>query len=204
VEREGASDQRPAAEYESSAWHRWNPVLAGSMVAHVVGGAGLLVWNRGRERHQRGVTASTAVKSALTVAAVGLTLGAVSDGLRSEQLRRRVEAGDVSRGTREARERVERRMKVIGPLIPATTGALVVLGALEGEQQRPREMAKGLISGALHRVSGEKSVAAAFDRVVQDGAAVVDKVARDGAAVIDKVSRDGLVSSARDLLPSAA
>ena len=40
-------------------------------------------------------------------------------------------------------------MRIVGPLIPATTGALLVLGALEGEEQRPREMARGLVQSAI-------------------------------------------------------
>ena len=45
-------------------------------------------------------------------------------------------------------------MRVVGPLIPATTGALVVLGALEGEQQRPREMVKGFLASARDALPG--------------------------------------------------
>ena len=136
------------SEVEAAAWQRWNPVLAGSMIAHLVGGAGLLAWNWQREKHQSGVTASTVAKTALTAAAVGLTVGAVVDGMRAERLRRLVADGNDDSEVRESRERLERRMKVVGPLIPATTGALVVLGALEGEQQRPREMLKGFLASA--------------------------------------------------------
>jgi hypothetical protein len=139
---------------EAAAWQRWNPVLAGSMVAHLVGGAGLLAWNWQREKHQSGVTASTVAKTALTAVAVGLTLGAVADGMRAERLRRRAQEGGEDKELRHSRDRLERRMRVVGPLIPATTGALVVLGALEGEQQGPREMAKGLLASALDALPG--------------------------------------------------
>lgn len=131
---------------EAAAWQRWNPVLAGSMVAHLVGGAGLLAWNWQRHKHQSGVATTTVVKTALTAAAVGLTVGAAIDGVRAERLR---ESAPDDDGAAEARERIERRMRVIGPLIPATTGALLVLGALESEEQRPREMARGLVQSAI-------------------------------------------------------
>jgi hypothetical protein len=149
-----AATSNVLAGVEAAAWQRWNPVLAGSMVAHLVGGAGLLVWNWQREKHQAGVTASTVAKTALTVAAVGLTLGAVADGMASERLRERAARDADDDGVRQAQGRIERRMRVVGPLIPATTGALVVLGALEGEQQRPREMVKGFLTSARDALPG--------------------------------------------------
>jgi hypothetical protein len=124
------------------------------MIAHLAGGAGLLAWNWQREKHQSGVTASTVAKTALTVAAVGLTLGAVADGLQSERLRQRSAEGTDDAEARQSRDRIERRTRVVGPLIPATTGALVVLGALEGEQQRPREMVKGFLASARNALPG--------------------------------------------------
>ncbi len=152
-----ASDNSAAdgpSRVEATAWQRWNPVLAGSMLAHLVGGAGLLVWNWQREKHQAGLTAATAVKTALTAVAVGLTLGVVADGMRDDRLRHLSAAGADDADTRASRERLDRRMRVVGPLIPATTGALVVLGALEGEQQRPREMVKGVLASAREALSG--------------------------------------------------
>jgi hypothetical protein len=133
---------------EAASWQRFSPVLGAAMVAHLVGGAGLIAWNRGRHKHQDGVMTTTVVKSALTVAAVGLTVGAAVQGTKSDRLRRQAEDGDSSLALADERERIERQMRVIGPLIPAATGALVILGALEGEEQRPREMALGLLSTA--------------------------------------------------------
>ncbi len=46
---------------------------AGCVVAHLVGGAGLLYANKGRVAAQSGVGASPAAKLALTVAALGVT-----------------------------------------------------------------------------------------------------------------------------------
>lgn len=148
----GNATSSTAEKVEGESWQRFSPVLTGAMVAHLVGGAGLIAWNRGRHRHQDGVMTTTVVKSALTAAAVALTVGAAVQGTRSERLRRQAEAGDTSLALADERERVERQMRVIGPLIPATTGVLVVLGALEGEQQRPREVALGLLSSARESV----------------------------------------------------
>jgi hypothetical protein len=135
-------------DLEGETWRRWSPVVTGSMAAHLVGGAGLLVANRARHRHQKGVAATSGVKTALTVTAVALTLGSAAAGYRSQERRRRIqETGDAAL-VRE-QERADRRMRVVGSLIPATTGALVVLGALEGEQQRPQAVVRGAVASAL-------------------------------------------------------
>ena len=137
------------AAVEAAAWQRWNPVLAGSMAAHLVGGAGLLAWNWQRHKYQKGVAATTVVKTALTAAAIGLTIGAAVDGVKAKKLREQAENGGDGPDVRRARERIDRRMRVVGPLIPATTGALLVLGAVETEEQKPRAMAEGVVQHLL-------------------------------------------------------
>jgi hypothetical protein len=134
---------------EAATWLRWQPVLAGAVVTHLVGGAGLLAWNWQRHQHQKGVAATTVVKTAVTAAAIGLTVGAAVDGMRAERLREQAENGDDGPEVRRSRERIARRMRVVGPLIPATTGALLVLGAIESEEQQPRSIAEGVVQKAL-------------------------------------------------------
>jgi hypothetical protein len=133
---------------EGETWRRWSPVVTGSMAAHLVGGAGLILANRSRHRYQKGVATATTVKTVLTVTAVALTIGAAAEGYRSQERRRKLEEGG-DESLQRAQERADRLMRVVGPLIPATTGALVVLGALEGEQQRPREVVRGVVASAL-------------------------------------------------------
>lgn len=132
---------------ESVTWMRWQPVLVGAVVTHLVGGAGLLAWNWQRHQHQKGVAATTVVKTAMTAAAIGLTVGAAVDGIKAERLREQAENGGDGPEVRRSRERIAKRMRVISPLIPATTGALLVLGAIETEEQKPRAIA----AGVLHR-----------------------------------------------------
>lgn len=133
---------------ESRAASVWAPVMLGSMALHLVGGAGLLAWNASRLAGQRGVVTSTVAKSAATAAAIGLTLMAWRDQAKAEDLHRSRAADDDRR-----RRSLERRRAVTGWLLPLTTGSIVVLGALEGEQQRPREMARGILAN-LPGVSG--------------------------------------------------
>ncbi len=147
------NDPDPASDVlsavESATWMRWQPVLAGSVVAHLVGGAGLLAWNWQRHRRQKGVAATTVVKTAVTAAAIGLTVGAAIDGMKAERLREQAENGGDGPDVRRSRERIAKRMRVVGPLIPATTGALLVLGALESEEQQPRSIAEGVLHKTL-------------------------------------------------------
>lgn len=134
---------------ESATWMRWQPVLVGAVVTHLVGGAGLLAWNWQRHQHQKGVAATTVVKTAMTAAAIGLTVGAAVDGIKAERLREQAENGGDGPEVRRSRKRIAKRMRVISPLIPATTGALLVLGAIETEEQKPRAIAEGVLQKTL-------------------------------------------------------
>jgi hypothetical protein len=133
----------------ADSWRRWTPVVGGSMAVHLLGGAGLVLWNRGRHRHQKGVVLATTAKTALTAAAVALTVGSAIEGVLAERRRDLIETGDADGDALESQHSAEKRMRVVGTLIPVTTGALLVLGALESEQQRPREILRGVVAGAL-------------------------------------------------------
>lgn len=157
---EGGKKQRKAevaarlavTEAEARAMERWSPVLGGAMVAHLAGGLGLVLWNRSRIAHQKGVATSTVVKGALTLAATGLTVLAGVDGMKARALREQRAAAPDDPTVVAEEERVQRRMRVVGSVLPALTGGIVVMGALHGEQQRPREMARGLLSGVTDRI----------------------------------------------------
>lgn len=154
---EGAQDKRTrlalaaGQQVEEDAWKRWSPMLTASVAAHLIGGAGLLWWNRARVEHQDGVAGATAAKAAVTALAVGVTAWQAVDGVRMSRLRERARQGESSTELEQEQRRLETRAKVLSPLLPASTGALVVLTALHGEQQRPREMAGGVIARAVDR-----------------------------------------------------
>lgn len=138
-----------AEPVQAQGWKNWTPVLVGAIGAHLIGGAGLVVSNRARIKNQAGVATSTAVKAGLTAVALGLTLQGARDGARLEALRlSRIEDQESA-----AEVQLERRMRLIGPALPAVTGAMIVLGAIEGEQQRPRRMARGLWDAAVTAVT---------------------------------------------------
>ena len=61
-----------------------------------------------------------------------------------------VDAGDnPSFQTPEDVAAAQRQLKVLQWVIPALTGALVVVSALAGEQQRPSEVKKGVVGRLL-------------------------------------------------------
>lgn len=132
----------------NAGWARWAPVNMAAIGAHLVGGAGLLLANQGRVATQRGVGASTTVKAALTVAALGVTAYSRALGKKLEQ----AEPAAVEGGTDPAGDtppdvaKAQQQLKIAQWVIPALTGAVAVLNALHGEQQRPSQQAPGILT----------------------------------------------------------
>jgi hypothetical protein len=135
----------------NSGWARWTPLNLAGIAAHLAGGAVLTGANKGRLASQRGVAAASASKTALTVAALGLTGYARLLGRRLER------AGDVpveagtapSPATPDELARAQRQLTVLQWAIPALTGALLVVNARMGEQQRPAQVGRGLLGRLL-------------------------------------------------------
>lgn len=148
------ADPRERARIAADGWARWAPVAATAIGAHVIGGAGLLLANRGRVAGQSGATANTVIKTAVTVAAMATTaysglLGAQLAGNRSDEP---VEGGTIpSEQTPDDTAQLQQRLRVLQWAIPAMTAALIVLGAQQGEQQKPAEIARGMAAKAASR-----------------------------------------------------
>jgi hypothetical protein len=137
------------ARIASDGWARWTPVNAVAIGAHLLGGAGVLAANRGRVAGQRGVGASTVAKTLLTVAALGATgysrvLGKKIELASSPEPERAERAEEMPLGVEQA----QRQLRVAQWTIPLLTGALEILNALHGEQQRPQEQARGVVQRA--------------------------------------------------------
>jgi hypothetical protein len=131
----------------NSGWARWTPLNLAGIAAHLAGGAVLTGANKGRLAGQKGVAAASAVKTALTVAALGTTAYARVLGRRLER------AGDVpveggttpNPATPDEVTRAQRQLSVLQWAIPVLTGAVLVVNARMGEQQRPAQVTKGLV-----------------------------------------------------------
>lgn len=140
------SDTDERVQVASAGWARWAPFSAAAIGAHVIGGIGLLAANRGRVRGQSGVTANTAVKTALTVAAIATT---AYSGLLGAKLARagrvHAEGGvvpDPETPTDIAAS--QQALRTLQWVTPVLTAAIVALGSQQGEQQRPSQMLGGM------------------------------------------------------------
>lgn len=122
----------------NEAWDRWTPVNAVAIAAHLLGGLRLTQVNALRVVAQRGARGPVVAKVALTVAALGATAYARQQG------RRLRDAGDVPAedattpqdGTPPDAASAQRQLTALQWAVPALTGALIVLSAKQGEQQR--------------------------------------------------------------------
>jgi len=131
----------------NSGWDRWTPVNLAGIAAHLAGGAVLLGANKGRVASQQGVGQATVVKTALTGAALVATAWSRVLGARLDQAGEvPVEGGtDATTDTPEDVAKAQRQLKVLQWVIPALTGAVLVLNARMGEQQRPTQVTGGLL-----------------------------------------------------------
>ena len=131
----------------TAGWNRWTPVNLAGIAAHVAGGAVLLGANKGRVASQQGVAQATVVKTALTGAALAATAWSRALGVKLDQAGQvPVEGGTEPGGeTPEDVATVQRQLKVLQWVIPALTGAVLVLNARMGEQQRPAQVSGGLL-----------------------------------------------------------
>ena len=147
-------DQTQRLRVANAGWARWTPVNLAAIAAHLVGGAGLLYANKGRVAAQSGVGASTAVKTALTVAALGVTGYSRALGKKLEQAAGTPVEGatEPAADTSEDVARAQQQLRIAQWVIPALTGGIVVLNALHGEQQRPRQQVPELLAKSTRRL----------------------------------------------------
>jgi hypothetical protein len=131
----------------NSGWNRWTPVNLAGIAAHVAGGTVLLGANKGRVASQQGVASATVIKTALTAAALAATAWSRALGAKLDEAGEvPVEGGtDPSGDTPEDVAKAQRQLKVLQWVIPALTGAMLVLNARMGEQQRPAQVSGGLL-----------------------------------------------------------
>jgi hypothetical protein len=131
----------------NAGWNRWTPVNLAGITAHVAGGLILLGANKGRVASQQGVAQATVIKTALTGAALAATAWSRALGAKLDEAGEvPVEGGTEPSGdTPENVAKAQRQLKVLQWVIPALTGAVLVLNARMGEQQRPAQVTGGLL-----------------------------------------------------------
>jgi hypothetical protein len=140
---DGASSSGAVA---NTGWDRWTPVNAAAIGAHLIGSVGQLQGNAGRVHAQEGVGSMALAKTGLTVAALGLTAYSRVLGRQvSQNTAVPVESGTESApSTPPAVAAAQSKLRMLQWAIPAVTGALVVISAFAGEQERASEVHRGL------------------------------------------------------------
>ncbi|WIM87484.1 hypothetical protein PT015_22015 [Candidatus Mycobacterium wuenschmannii] len=133
------------ARVASVGWGKWSPVNAAAIAAHLVGGASILAANRHRARYQTGVRGNTVAKIAATGAALGATAYAGSLGAKASEGAGHHTHGatDPSSQTPSDVASAQRQLRYLQWALPVLTGSIVVLGAQQGEQQRPHQILSG-------------------------------------------------------------
>ncbi len=148
AEAESPSERSKVA---NAGWARWTPVNLAAIAAHLAGGAMLTGGNRKRLAAQAGVGQASTVKTALTGAALVATgwsrvLGQKVMNAGTPPVEGATEPGPATPDDVAA---AQRQLKALQWVIPALTGALLVVNARMGEQQRPRSV----VAGVLHRLN---------------------------------------------------
>ena len=107
---------------------------------------GLLLANRDRAAHQEGTRGNTVVKTLLTGAGIGLTAWSGVLGATVAKAGQVPATGAVVPDGRTPHDVAVamKQLRIVQYAIPAVAGALVVLGAQQGEQQKPEEQVRGL------------------------------------------------------------
>ncbi|RKR92069.1 hypothetical protein BDK92_6501 [Micromonospora pisi] len=163
-------DSKQRLGVASAGWARWTPVNAAAIGAHVAGAAGELVTESPRVIAQAGVARMSLVKTGLTIAALAVTGYSRMLGMKLQQA-----GGTPVEGTTEPSHETprqvassQRQLRVLQWAIPALTGALIVVTALAGEQQKPGQVWQGMMRRArgVRRTSGPTAYASKVMRHV--------------------------------------
>ncbi|WP_375484761.1 hypothetical protein [uncultured Jatrophihabitans sp.] len=149
------ADPLDRSRVAAAGWARWAPVNAAAIGAHLIGGGALLLANRGRAATHTGVRANTVAKTALTGAALATTAYTGVLGARIAAAGRVPSAGGAkpSDATPATVASAQKQQRVFQWVLPALTGAIIVLGAQQGEQQRPGRRLAGAADALRHRTN---------------------------------------------------
>jgi hypothetical protein len=153
LERAAAQARDRRIEVESAGWSAWQPLQLAAVAAQIGSGIALTIANRKRLVGQRGVGSASMVRAAATAAALGATFLAARTGAEMAHAspnghgpegHDHTGRDDAPKQTTVTDGRLERRIRTLQWAVPALTGAMVVLDAIMGEQQRPTRVAKGV------------------------------------------------------------
>lgn len=143
-------DPTDRARVANAGWQRWTPVNGAAIGAHLLGGAQLVRGNKGRLALQPQARWVNLTKAALTVAALGVTAYSRWQGQRvidaaSNAPQPVEDATTPAPSTAADAAGAQGQLRGLQWVVPAATGALIVLNAKAGEQQRPGAILRGMV-----------------------------------------------------------
>lgn len=137
-------DPTDRIEVEGAGWAAWTPFQWGGIAAHLAGGLLLTSGNKARIATQSDALGRVVLKTLVTGAALGATVysGVVGQRVRDDApAEASTEPGASTPAETAAKQR---RLQASQWVVPVLTGALIVLGARQGEAQRPRSVIRGV------------------------------------------------------------
>ena len=134
-----AKDPVERLRLSSVGWAKWAPVQWAAIIAHGIGGVGLIVGNKSRLGGQPSSRRNTVVKSVVTLAAVGATVwSGIEGGIMAKNAEQGAEGVTEPDATAsKTLAAAQKKQKALQFVIPVLTGVVLVMGAQQGEQQRP-------------------------------------------------------------------
>jgi hypothetical protein len=131
----------------NAGWNRWTPVNAAAIGAHVAGSVGQLIGNKGRIAAQDGVGTMALAKTGLTVAALGVTgySRALGRKVAANESVPAASGTEPMAGTPTEAAKAQKQLTALQWVVPVLTGALIVVSAFAGEQQRPSQVKGGVL-----------------------------------------------------------
>lgn len=141
-----AKDPKERTRLSSLGWKKWAPVQTGAFAVHAIGGIGLIAGNKARLAGQKGEPAATIIKAVITLVGMAVTLYSGMLGKKVDQLSKEGGAGatEPQPGVSTELAAAQKQLQILQWSLPAISGLVIVLGAKEGEMQRPQRLLSGL------------------------------------------------------------
>lgn len=140
------ADPKDRARVAAAGWARWSPVNLAAIGAHLIGGAGLVLTHRNRVGGQAGVGANTVFKTGITGLALATTAYSGVLGAKIAQAGQVPSEGGTtpSDDTPDDVVKAQQQLRALQWATPVLTAVIIVIGAQQGEQQRPGERLRGI------------------------------------------------------------
>jgi len=131
----------------SAGWQAWGPWRSSALALHVAGSLSLLWGNKARLAGQQGAMTTNLIKTGVAVSALvaDVYAGILGRRIAAHEPVEVTSALEPADPTPDEVAEMQRKLRVVQWSVPVLTGANVVLGSKMGEQQRPANLASGVL-----------------------------------------------------------